>query len=712
MSNKIIGARVKNAAIVHARKQLRHLGFAFESKSTAVTFEGTSAYATWTPGREAQELNTWRINYPNLADNAMLSRREADFISAYTLHELGHIAHTDNNVVKSVRGCLFHLWNGLEDARIEHAIIAGGKARGARSMFKKLMSKYTFCVGEDFNPCLINHAPFALALVARAAYGDGNGYAKTLLSRIPEPYAALYATVCQQLLALPLDRSGSADVLSLARVFLDGWKIINPDAFIRKPKPEPSQPGDPGQPGDAADDADDTDTDADIDADTADKADEADTEDADDSDDAFGGDKGSKSSPANDEDYEDYNDYEDEPLTAQQKAQEAAESEADKVAEALAQEAQNHAEEAEESESSLLDALESGDSDDDSSSTGPSFSPPSEPDVYDDDLVVSPEPKIDDLFSAAEQRTRSPISLPRTPGAGRSEMRKWESIASLTDQTKKRHLKKLNTTALPALKAQLYRILKAPELFGWDSGALGGRFDGARTPKLFAGSERVFKRRWERDGIDTAISIVIDLSGSMKTQGRGSRKWSDPIGSAVDLAWTLASACESARAEVEVVGFQTSHRMMGWAGGEDISGVHQGQVLQASSMLVVAKRFADRLSNTASYFEAMKKIPAGSTPDYACVKTAVESLSLMPQQRKVCIVITDGYGDTESMGKLGAAAHGIFGVDVIGFGIGCSAKEFAQAYPVGCPVSLDSLHKSGLKNVIKQLELRDTRRAA
>ena len=360
----------------------------------------------------------------------------------------------------------------------------------------------------------------------------------------------------------------------------------------------------------------------------------------------------------------------------------------------------------------MLESLDGGDSDEDGSSIGPSFAPPSEPDAYDDDLVVSPEPKIDDLFSAAKERTRSPISLPRTPGAGRSEMRKWGGIAALTEQTKKRHLKKLNTTALPALKAQLYRILKAPELFGWDSGALGGRFDGSRTPKLFAGSERVFKRRWERDGIDTAISIVIDLSGSMKTQGRGRRMWSDPIGTAVDLAWTVASACESARAEVEVVGFQSGSGMIGWAGGDDIAGVHQGQVTQASSVLVVAKRFADRLSNTASYFEAMKRLPHGSTPDYACVKTAVESLSLMPQQRKVCIVITDGYGSVESMHKLGAAAHGVFGVDVIGFGIGCGARDFAEAYPVGCPVTLDSLHKSGLKNVIKQLELRDTRRAA
>jgi hypothetical protein len=49
---------------------------------------------------------------------------------------------------------------------------------------------------------------------------------------------------------------------------------------------------------------------------------------------------------------------------------------------------------------------------------------------------------------------------------------------------------------------------------------------------------------------------------------------------------------------------------------------------------------------------------------------------------------------------------------VIGFGIHCSAAQFANAYPIGTPVDLDSLGKSTLKGVIKQLELRDTRRVA
>jgi hypothetical protein len=126
--------------------------------------------------------------------------------------------------------------------------------------------------------------------------------------------------------------------------------------------------------------------------------------------------------------------------------------------------------------------------------------------------------------------------------------------------------------------------------------------------------------------------------------------------------------------------------------------------------LVVAKRFADRCESVAHHFATMKRLPDMGTPDYEACKTVVEQLSDMPHKRKVVIMVTDGFGDWQDMYRLGEAAHKLYGVDVIGFGIYCGAAQFARAYPVGSPVSLDSLHKTGLKGVIKQLESRDQRR--
>ena len=242
MSNRVQGARLKAAAATHARKQLGALGVSVATKAGGATFNGKQAYAYWSI--DGEEVRSYGINYPAMPDNALVSRREADLISAYTLHEIGHIAFTDNKAASGAKPIIFHLWNGIEDARIEHAVIASGRAAGARSAFKRLMSKYTAAASPSFNPCNINAAPFALALVCRAAFGDGNGFAKTLLDRIPEPKRSLYANCADRAKGLTLDRNGSWGAFALAREFLDGWLAIEPDALKA---PEPIQPP-PGAP--------------------------------------------------------------------------------------------------------------------------------------------------------------------------------------------------------------------------------------------------------------------------------------------------------------------------------------------------------------------------------------------------------------------------------------------------------------------------------
>jgi len=236
---------------------------------------------------------------------------------------------------------------------------------------------------------------------------------------------------------------------------------------------------------------------------------------------------------------------------------------------------------------------------------------------------------------------------------------------------------------------------------------LGGRFDGKRAPRMLAGSECVFKRRWVEDGIDTAVSVIVDLSGSMK---------GETIKQSVDLAWTIAEAAESARAKVEVVGFSDAVGGYGIAGsGYDMTGEWKGGGNSSTypSTLCVAKRFQDSCANSASQFAMMKRIAAGSTPDYGAVRSVCEQMSAMPQARKLVIVVTDGFGDMNNMLELTKASYDLYGVDVIGFGIGCWSGQFARAYSFGAVVNdLNDLHGTVLKSVIKQLDARDTRRAA
>lgn len=693
MTNRIQGARVKAAALSHANKQLANLGFRFKVGTGIATFEGDVAYASWSVNNtDTDWVNSFRINYPALPDNAMINRQEADFISAYTLHELGHVAYTQSGVTRRKGALIHHCWNGIEDARIEHAVIASGKARGARSMFKKLMSKFTSKIIADgeFNPCSINSAPFALALVCRAAMGDGNGFAKQLLGRIPEPHRALYAAAADAVKLLPLDRKGSAGALVIAEQFVDSWKQQFPDSFTSPVglQPMPQQPGDDAEPQDAdnagelpsADD--DTDTITDGPSGHWNPPSRFAEDDADDGfgDDGFGDD--------------------DADAAADAAASAAAQAEAD----ALSEEASANAEAAPESGDALFDGA--GDADDAADETGgtdvgdPFIAP--ESDTFSEEAVIAPEPNVDDVFQGIAQRTKGAINLPVIAPAMRSDMRKWSQLKDTTERTMRNKLKKLNGSSLPALKAQLFRILNAPERCGWDGGAMGGRFDGKRAPRMLAGSEQVFKRRWFAEGIDTAVSVVIDLSASMK---------GPCIESAVDLGWAVATACEASGADVEVVGFQNARfHSAGW-GGTDLAGNYQPTMMDSGNCtLVVAKRFADKCANVPHHFDLMKRLPNYGTPDYQGVKTVCEQLSALPHQRKVVVVITDGFGEINDMKKLTNAAYKLYGVDVVGFGIYTDAQAFSEAYAVGCPVTLNDMHKSSLKTVIKQLEQRDTRR--
>lgn len=687
MSNRVTGARLKAAALIHSRKQLGALGTipAGVTSIGTATFQGEQAYAVWNVneyGDNDQLVRSYRINYPAMPDNALVSRREADLISAYTLHELGHIAFTNNVVVKGISSARFQCWNGIEDARIERAVIASGKARGARSAFKKLMGKFTVKLDGDagFNPTKIGCAPLTLALVCRAALGDGNGFAKTLLDRIPEPKRSLYAKVVDGMTALPLDRTGTAAAMALANEFVDAWLALEPEA-LKQPMEQPVQ-----QPSGAA------------------SSDEFD-EDED-------GESESSSSAFSDDDAAD---DQDDPDADSESLAGAGDDDADEADDSVdvSDDIANSTEDDAPAGNDALDMGDDTDGDDDGSATDgasdKAFDDVSEP--YDDDTVYKAEPSIDDLFKAIADRTKGPIDLRAFQPARRSQMSKWSSLNDADEVKQRREFRKLHKVSLPALKSAMYRILRAPERNGWDTGALGGRFDGKRTTRMMAGSECVFKRRWTEDGIDTVVSVIVDLSGSMKGES---------LKQSVDLAWTIAEAAEAARARVEVVGFTNAYgRGNGVADyGFGLDGAYNygtGSNYRSGecATLAVAKRFGDRCANVAANFNMMKRIAAGSTPDYSSIRTVCETLSAMPQQRKLVVVITDGYGDTAEMAKLTRSSYDMYGVDIIGFGIGCWGKQFGEVYALGSPVmSLDTLHTTALKAVVKQLDLRDTRRAA
>jgi hypothetical protein len=650
--HKIKSAAVKAAALSHARKQLRAIigSDSVTVNCGSVDFKGQIAYAQWSMSADRSMVASFHINYPAMPDNSWLTRRDADLISAYTNHEVGHVAFTNNLDVRGVGHLLRMVWNGIEDARIEHAVASSGRANGARSGFKQLVSSMTAKLSDSFNPTNINSAPFALALICRAAYGDGNGYAKTLLDRIPEPKRSIYKAAADGVVKLPLDRSGTVGAMALAREFIESWSRIEP---IDSDKPEQQPTKQPEQSPDFDDESDDQDG---------------------------GQSSGEEGLEEGDED-----------------------------------ELSSTEEEADAGEVSSNGSLDQVDSQDEQSESGEGGDGASDmfadnQEKYSEELCKSPEPSIDEVFDRVRSRVPYGITLPVTPKVTVTRMSQWASIKQkqADESAVRRAFRKLSKGSLPALKARLYQVLKSPERVGWDGGSIGGRFDARRAPRMMAGSEAVFKRRWLSEGVETAVTVLVDMSGSMS--GVRSKD-------AADLAWTIAQAAESAGAKVEVAGFRnpthydytirnSGYNMFGeFNSGTGYDGQH--------GVLVVAKQFNERCASVPLNFAKMPSLSSGGTPDYTCLRAAVDRLSTVDANRRIVIVITDGIGERSKVKLMTCVSKNLFDVEIVAFGIGTSDESLSEAYNIGAAVHTShDLAAVALKKIIKQLKASDHRRVA
>jgi hypothetical protein len=114
------------------------------------------------------------IVMPNIDDNAQVSNVTFNNSVGFILHELGHAWYTDNapwnNAAVQHGPFLYALINGLEDPRIELAVINSGRANNARALFSELVNnilrKDGYVKPNDFK-----NIPFMLAIEGRRLNG-------------------------------------------------------------------------------------------------------------------------------------------------------------------------------------------------------------------------------------------------------------------------------------------------------------------------------------------------------------------------------------------------------------------------------------------------------------------------------------------------------------------------------------------------------------
>jgi hypothetical protein len=245
MSKRVLASAIKSAVNNAAIAQVAAAGFTVSN--SYCSFSGKTAFAVWRNTRGNWSVNyavgrTFRLNYPAIADDALLTRAEADLIAAYTLHETGHIAYTNNNVSLAAQSFGGHakvsnlhaLANGFEDGRMEWVVINAGIARNARNQFARLLNKLTFDVSPQYNPCNIANAPFTIAVLTRDALGNGNKYSAGLLDRIPEPFKAIYAQIYEWCKTAPDGFDENLWSYQMADRFMTAWKKMREANPVQK----------------------------------------------------------------------------------------------------------------------------------------------------------------------------------------------------------------------------------------------------------------------------------------------------------------------------------------------------------------------------------------------------------------------------------------------------------------------------------------------
>ena len=193
----------------------------------------------------------------------------------------------------------------------------------------------------------------------------------------------------------------------------------------------------------------------------------------------------------------------------------------------------------------------------------------------------------------------------------------------------------LPTPVSAKLQHEVRRLFENTDVCEWNRNHKAGSINVHALP-FTSTTDRVFKRRFEADGIDSAVIILVDVSSSM-FDDQGNRDGARAR-NAVATCNALLDTLSRAGVATCVMAFDT-----------------YTSVIKPWSMSVAqGKRLVSCLCE------------CGSTNDYFAVRVAHEMLYQRPEARKVLFVLTDGEGKTfhtrqqvESGERLGITTIGV-----------------------------------------------------
>jgi len=248
-----------------------------------------------------------------------------------------------------------------------------------------------------------------------------------------------------------------------------------------------------------------------------------------------------------------------------------------------------------------------------------------------------------------------------------------------------------------AVRRQLERALMAKMNRDWDYGREDGRLDARRFTAAVAGRPNVFKQRMPRPEIDTAVSILVDLSGSMgcgvPTRGEVAR----------DCAIALAEAIDRAGVAYEVLGFANT-KFIGDADKAMRSGRGYSRIQTLD--LQVFKAFDERLVQTKGVLANIHEFVGGDNTDGEFLMLAAKRLMERQERRRILLTLSDGQPAAARSSRADPMVHHKHLEKVIKdlqswdfelAGIGIETRDVERFYPRSVVVSnLSDLASTGV----------------
>jgi len=247
-------------------------------------------------------------------------------------------------------------------------------------------------------------------------------------------------------------------------------------------------------------------------------------------------------------------------------------------------------------------------------------------------------------------------------------------------------------SGLGATKATIQRILRSLDLVGWNTHEETGRLDRKAFTRYATGSTAIFSKRHYVEAQASAVSILIDCSGSMSNGGR--------IKTAQSVAIQLSKMLDKANASFNVVGFR---------GG--LSGVRQGatgantnniEAMLEYTEFIPFKTWGESLVKASAKLGSVRYWASDSTPDYSALSMTIEDLSKREEQRKILFFLTDADSYTKShMVHLESIADKL-GIKIIAIGIGDTRVE--QCFKIAQNVeNVNDLADASFGKLLKEL---------